>query len=199
MAARLPGPAVRNDGRPLSFRAKRETSSDVEETARPLADFFDQGHDRISVKWLCVEQLLVAQRYGVDRQIIDPVGSGRSLDSGAGEEFEQWGQGMLQFEGDVVGRQDGLELFSIACCAWKPTVSSSISVLAASRRSAFSSPSAFLANTRARSRPSGLDKYPPRRQSLVEHRTLEVAPVIGVLATHEDHIETDTETAKLTA
>src|SRR3954447_12233219 len=90
-----------------------------------------------------------------------------------------------------------LSHFSIACWAWNPTASSSISGLGASACTTLSSPCALRARTRARSGLSGLDKNPTLVQRLIQHRPFEVPPFLDVPGAYDDHVESHFQTAKL--
>src|SRR3954451_11482021 len=90
-----------------------------------------------------------------------------------------------------------LSHFSIACWAWNPTASSSISGLGARACTTLSSPCALRARTRARSGLSGLDKTPTLVQRLIQHRPFEVPPFLDVPGAYDDHVESHFQTAKL--
>ena len=88
---------------------------------------------------------------------------------------------------------------AIACWAWKPTISSVISGLPASSRTAVASAAAFRASMAAWSTRSGLNEDTALSQCLVDHRAGHVAPFIDMFCADDDDVQGDFEVPQLAA
>jgi len=130
---------------------------------RPLTDFADQCNRRPAIEWLGVQKVGVAQRSCIDRQIVEPIGTRGQIDAGLAKKLQQTAEVV-----DAGLFQSGP---------------------GANLRTTLASPSALRERTFARSRPSSLDKNPALAQCLVQHRTIEVAPLFDVFGTDDDYIE----------
>jgi hypothetical protein len=155
----------------------------------PSAHLLYERYRRVAVERLGVEEILVAEW---DRVL----GEGNCLPDVEGEVSEprpanetRWRRSCVYSKSSPRLATTAFSHFSTACCAWKPTASSSISGSAASLRITFASPSALRARTAATSAGSRSGEDTAFSQRLMDHAPVHVAPPPNVIGTDNNEID----------